>query len=347
MKKILIVEDSEPVRENLREILMLNGYMVVTASDGKAGVETALRETPDLILCDVMMPELDGFEVYNAVSRHPLTSDIPFIFLSALTEREDIRRGMTLGADDYVTKPFDVTSLLLTIERRMFKRERFSQGVSMLPRIPPEQLLTESKTREALQRLYENRELRHYRKRDVIFMAGDQPHNLFFIESGEIKLSRANLEGREFILRLAGKGTFLGYLALLMEGTYTESAIALEDSTVRIIPGTEFRQMVYGNREVRVGFLNLMTDQIIEQEQQLLELAYFSARKRVAQTIIRLHDQGKSQLHLLRDDLAAIAGTAKETLIRTLADFRSEGLITVNEGDIRISKLERLRNIPD
>lgn len=105
--------------------------------------------------------------------------------------------------------------------------------------------------------------------------------------------------------------------------------------------------MVYGNRDVRVGFLSLMADQIIEQEQQLLELAYFSARKRVAQTIIRLHDQGKSRLHLLRDDLAAIAGTAKETLIRTLADFRSEGLITVNEGDIRISKLERLRNIPD
>jgi CRP/FNR family cyclic AMP-dependent transcriptional regulator len=346
MKKILIVEDNEPVRENLREIMMLNGYQVVTAANGKEGVEMAVKELPDLILCDIMMPELDGYAVFQALSQQPMTSEVPFIYLTAKSEREDFRRGMSLGADDYVTKPFDVTSLLLTIEKRLNKRERLHKVVTLPPH-PNEQLWSETRTREAMQRLHENREIRHYRKKDVLFLTGDLPHNLYFVESGDIKLSRTNLEGREFILRIAGKGTFLGYLALLKDNPYSECATALEDSTVRVIPGSEFRQLVYGNREVRTGFLALMADQIIEQEQQLLELAYFSARKRVAQTIIRLFDQGKGQLHLLRDDLAAIAGTAKETLIRTLADFRNEGLITVNDGDIKILKIEKLRNIPD
>lgn len=346
MKKILIVEDNGPVMDNLREIMMLNGYQVVTAVNGREGVAMAIKELPDLILCDIMMPELDGYGVFQALSQLPLTSDLPFIYLTAKSEKEDFRYGMSLGADDYVTKPFDVTSLLLTIEKRLQKRDRFHKSVSP-PLALNEQLWSDAKTQEAMQGLHENRELRHYRKKDVLFLSGDLPHNLYFIESGDIKLSRTNQEGREFILRIAGKGTFLGYLALLKNNPYSECATALEDSVVRVIPGTEFRQLVYGNREIRTGFLALMADQAIEQEQQLLELAYFSARKRVAQTIIRLFDQGKKPLHLLRDDFAAIAGTAKETLIRTLADFRNEGLIAIKAGDIEIVKIDKLRNIPD
>jgi len=346
MKKILIVEDNESVRENLREIMMLNGYQVVTATNGREGVELAVQELPDLILCDIMMPELDGYGVFQALNQQPVTSELPFIYLTAKSEQEDFRKGMSLGADDYVTKPFDVTSLLLTIEKRLHKREHLRKSIALPPN-QHEQLWSQSRMREAMYKLHENREIRHYRKKDVLFLAGDLPHNLYFIESGDIKLSRTNQEGREFILRIASKGTFLGYLALLKDNPYSECATALEDSTVRVIPGSEFRQLVYGNRDVRTGFLTLMVEQIIEQEQQMLELAYFSARKRVAQTIIRLFDQGKGQLHLLRDDLAAIAGTAKETLIRTLADFRNEGLIAIQEGDIKILKLDKLRNIPD
>ncbi|MEI6409865.1 MAG: response regulator [Bacteroidota bacterium] len=346
MKKILIVEDNEPVRENLREIMMLNGYQVVTAANGKEGVEMAVKELPDLILCDIMMPELDGYGVFQALSRQQFISEVPFIYLTSKSELENVRQGMSLGADDYVAKPFDVTALLLTIEKRLNKSEHLHKVITPPPN-SNEQLWSEERTREAMQRLHVNREVRHYRKRDVLFLAGDLPHNLYYVESGEIKLSRTNQEGREFILRIAGKGTFIGYLALLKDNPYSECATVLEDSVVRVIPGAEFRQLVFGNREVRSGFLTMMVDQIIEQEQQMLELAYFSARKRVAQTILRLFDQGKSQLHLLRDDLAAIAGTAKETLIRTLADFRNEGLITIHEGDIKILKIEKLRNIPD
>lgn len=106
MKKILVIEDNLEVRENLEEILELYGYDVETAENGKIGVHKALEKQPDLILCDVMMPELDGFGVLNILSRKDKTNGIPFVFLTAKSEKEDWRRGMNLGADDYITKPF-------------------------------------------------------------------------------------------------------------------------------------------------------------------------------------------------------------------------------------------------
>lgn len=110
-QKILIIEDNADVRENLREILTLSGYEAHVAANGKEGVEAALRTPPDLILCDIMMPELDGYGVLRILSKQATTSSIPFVFLTARTELGDMRRGMTLGADDYITKPFHLSEL--------------------------------------------------------------------------------------------------------------------------------------------------------------------------------------------------------------------------------------------
>ncbi len=104
-KKILIIEDNEDIRENLAEILELAGYESFTAENGKIGVEIAEKLMPDLILCDVMMPVLDGFGVLSILNKKPQTADIPFIFLTAKAEKADFRYGMNLGADDYITKP--------------------------------------------------------------------------------------------------------------------------------------------------------------------------------------------------------------------------------------------------
>jgi CheY-like chemotaxis protein len=112
MKKILLIEDNADVRENTDEILSLAGYNVVTAPNGKNGVELAMQEKPDLIICDIMMPELDGYGVLHILSKKDETAGIPFIFLTAKTEKTDIRKGMNLGADDYLTKPFDETQAL-------------------------------------------------------------------------------------------------------------------------------------------------------------------------------------------------------------------------------------------
>ena len=102
MKRILLIEDNPEVSENTREIMELAGYEVVSAPNGKIGVELAQHENPDLIICDIMMPELDGYGVLHILSKKPETSTIPFIFLTAKTEKTDIRKGMNLGADDYL-----------------------------------------------------------------------------------------------------------------------------------------------------------------------------------------------------------------------------------------------------
>ncbi len=117
MKIILIIEDNSDIRESTAEILELTGYQVLQADNGKAGVELAMQKNVDLILCDIMMPELDGYGVLHMLNKNDKTSDIPFIFLTAKAERVDFRKGMEMGADDYLTKPFDDIELLAAIRK--------------------------------------------------------------------------------------------------------------------------------------------------------------------------------------------------------------------------------------
>src|ERR1700741_685077 len=119
MKKILVIEDEPEMRRNLTTILRLERFHPVPAENGRVGVELARRERPDLILCDVMMPELDGYGVIAALRADPETVAIPFIFLTAKGEKPDIRAGMNLGADDYLTKPVGKADLLSAIRTRL------------------------------------------------------------------------------------------------------------------------------------------------------------------------------------------------------------------------------------
>src|SRR5215470_12250987 len=123
MKKILLIEDNKDMRENTTEILELANFKVTAAKNGKEGVEYALKDKPDLIICDIMMPVLDGYGVLHMLSKKEETAGIPFIFLTAKAERTDFRKGMEMGADDYVTKPFDDIELLNAIEIRLKKAE--------------------------------------------------------------------------------------------------------------------------------------------------------------------------------------------------------------------------------
>ena len=120
-RTILIIDDHDEIRENTAEILELAGYKTLTAENGKRGVDIAIKEKPALIVCDIMMPELDGYGVLHLVRKNEDTQNIPFIFLTAKTERADFRKGMEMGADDYITKPFDDIELLNAIEIRLKK----------------------------------------------------------------------------------------------------------------------------------------------------------------------------------------------------------------------------------
>ena len=119
MKRILVIEDEPEMRRNLMTVLRMENYTPLGAEKGRAGVELALEEKPDLILCDVMMPELDGHGVLTAVRSDARTSATPFIFLTARGERIDVRCGMNLGADDYLTKPVAKAELLAAVGSRL------------------------------------------------------------------------------------------------------------------------------------------------------------------------------------------------------------------------------------
>lgn len=123
-ERILIIEDDADIRENLNELLGLLGYSTDTASDGAEGIELAIENPPDLILCDILMPNCDGYEVFQKLQENNLTRDIPFIFLTAKAELKEIRTGMSLGADDYIVKPFAMQDLKNSIKIRLEKAKR-------------------------------------------------------------------------------------------------------------------------------------------------------------------------------------------------------------------------------
>jgi CRP-like cAMP-binding protein len=346
MKKILVIEDNAEVRENLEEILELSGYEVLTAEDGKLGVEIALKEMPDLVLCDVMMPRLDGFGVLNILSKKSSTADIPFVFLTAKTEKSDFRRGMNLGADDYVTKPFYKDELLTVIETRLRKSEqirkkfdRTENGLSAF--------INEAKGYEELKKLSLERRVKHYKKREVIFEEGDYPRYLYFVNSGKVKVFKTNEDGKEYIIDIFMDGDFVGYNDLIRDSKYAEGASALEDTDISLIPREDFLALLHANRDVASQLIKMLANNVTEKEEQLLNLAYHSVRKRVANAILLLSEkEGDTEINILRDDLARIVGTAKESVIRMLTEFKEDGYIEINDGAIVLKNRHKLENLP-
>ncbi|MEM1321867.1 MAG: response regulator [Bacteroidota bacterium] len=350
MKKILIIEDNTEVRENLAEILELSGYEVVTAEHGKIGVEKAMAELPDLILCDVMMPELDGFGVLHILQKKKETVDIPFIFLTAKADKIDFRKGMNLGADDYITKPFDDVELMDAIELRLKKSERLREQKSNSTN-SLNSFIDEARGRKELEKLSEDRELRKYRKKDFVYQEGDYPKRLYFIASGKVKVYRTNDQGKEYITEVYKAGDFIGFQALIQNHSYKESAMALETAELSFIPKEDFLALLYNNRDFSARFIRMLANNVEEKEARLLSLAYNSIRKRVAEALLQLHSRykadGQEEIGILRDDLASMVGTAKESVIRTLTDFKSEGLIAVESGRITILKPKGLEQLPN
>jgi len=141
MKKILVIEDEVEVLNNIEEILEIAEYKVITANNGRKGLELAKIEAPNLIICDIMMPELDGYGVLTALRDDKATATIPLIFLTAKTERFDQRMGMELGADDYLTKPFLSDELLGAISARFARQELLEKYLKGTQDISP--LLTQ------------------------------------------------------------------------------------------------------------------------------------------------------------------------------------------------------------
>ena len=347
MKHLLLIEDNTEIRENTAEILELAGYQVRTAANGKLGVELVVQEKPDLIICDIMMPVLDGYGVLHLLNKNPELAGIPFIFLTAKAERSDFRKGMEMGADDYITKPFSDIELLNAVESRLKKADLLSRNYNpdatgML------QMLNEFKGEQALTELAADRHINHYKKKQTIYSEGNHPNRLYYIQKGKVKTYKTNDTGKELTVGLFNEGDFFGYTALLEETVYRETAQAIDETEISIIPKEDFESLLHTNREVTHKFIKLLAKNITEKEHQLLGLAYNSLRKRVADALITLQqkyqqeNQDKFSMHISREDLANIAGTATESLIRTLSDFKSENLIEIKDGNIIITNQKKL-----
>ena len=347
MKKILVIEDNPDLRENLTDILELSNYKVESAENGRVGVEKALKNPPDLILCDVMMPEMDGFGVLKILGKKPATYDIPFMFLTAKTEKADIRKGMNLGADDYITKPFDDVELLDAVELRLKKSERIKKAFDGTSN-GLKSFINEAKGQEELAKLSENRPPLPYRKKDFLYREGELPRKLFFVAKGRVKTFKTNQAGKELITQMYNAGDFIGINAMIQDHPYHESAMVLEDSEISAIPKEDFEKLLHSNRDFSAGFIKMLAGNIEDKEEQLLSLAYNSIRKRVAQALLKLNAQTiGSEISILRDDLASIVGTAKESVIRTLTDFKNEGLIAIDHGVISILNEQKLEDMPN
>ncbi len=335
MKKLLLIEDNQDVRETTADILELSGYEVTAVDSGRAGVETALNQTPDLIICDIMMPGLDGYGVLHILSKRAETTGIPFIFLTAKSEKTDIRKGMNLGADDYLTKPFEESELLDAVETRLRKsnqlRQEYAPDSDGL-----DQFFQQARTFADLRELSAERTVKVYQKKSDLFREGDMGQWLYFVNQGQVKTYKTSEDGKELVTGMSGPGDFLGYMALLDDNRkHSETATALEATEVSLIPPDDFFRLLYGNREVAGKFIKMLSHHLVEREEQLLHIAYHSVRQRVAAVLLRLAEiQVKSEeypvITLTQRDLAGLAGTVKETVTRTLADFKEEGLIDID-----------------
>jgi CRP-like cAMP-binding protein/CheY-like chemotaxis protein len=342
-KKVLIIEDNNDIRENIVEILELAGYKVYAADNGKTGVDLAIKNTPDIILCDIMMPELDGYGVLYMLNKYPETSAIPFIFLTAKAERIDLRKGMEMGADDYLTKPFDDMELLNAIESRLKKKEQlhtfYSKSLDQLS-----SLVSKNDGLAELTKVIHERKSRQFKKNQVIYYEGDKGNGLYLVISGKVKTLKLAEDGRELMTGIYSTDDYLGINALLANEAFTDTATALEDSSLCLIPKEHIERLMNLYPDVARKFIKLLSNDIREKEEQLLQLAYHSVRKRMAEAMLRLHRQYKGELNIkvTREDMAAMAGMATETVSRTLSDFKDEGLIDKKGSIITILDLARL-----
>jgi len=348
--KILVIEDNNDIRESTCEILELAGYNTFQAKNGKIGVEMALTKLPDVILCDISMPELDGFGVLNMLSKQPSTSGLPFIFLTAKTERTDMRRGMEMGADDYLTKPFNENELLNAIDCRLKKRDQQRLIVNdALNHM--ETLFKGRKGLEELEKLSKERKVRSVKRKQVIYYEGDSVAGIYLVVSGSVKTFKMTEDGRELLTGIYGANEYCGVAALLSGENYRETAEANEDTTLCMVPKDMIEELIGKYPDVAANFIKLLANNVLDKEEQLMQLAYHSVRKRMADLLLSLKEKcGSPDLSILnisRSNLAGMTGIATETVSRILGDFKDCGLISRIGNQIIIlnsDKLEKIKN---
>ncbi|MGB5498979.1 MAG: response regulator [Maribacter sp.] len=347
MRKVLLIEDDSVLRENTAELLELSGYKVLTAANGRKGVRAAKKHLPNVIVCDIMMPELDGYGVLIQLGKDESTMHIPFIFLSAKTEKEDVRKGMNLGADDYLTKPFEEIDLINAIESRLARVEILKeQQRSENRNLNDDEIKTIHEFKNFID---DNGDEFEFLQGEEIYREGANVHMVYLIIKGIVKTHKLDENGKELITGIYNADEFFGFTSFTANAVYEEYATAMEDTELVGINKYKLTSVLQENHGLAMELMHILAESLTDAKQQLLEMAYGSVRKKTASTILKFADKlqqdNQGNLHILRSDLASVAGMATETLIRTLSSFKKEGLISMEDHSIRILDVETLKRI--
>jgi CheY-like chemotaxis protein/CRP-like cAMP-binding protein len=342
-KKVLLIEDDPILRENTAELLELSNYQVETAANGKTGLTKAIETLPDVIVCDIMMPELDGYGVLDGLSNNEQTKFIPFIFLSAKTEHKDIRKGMELGADDYLTKPFEEIELINAIESRIAKAAILQEHQKDMAAINTNFNFQEDalKNLDDLRGFFEKEgDYQEFESGEEIYSETTNSNYLYLVEQGVVKNHRLDEYGKELITGLFNKGDFFGYTSFAYNSSNPEAATALEPSAVLKVSKDRIKELLEENHRVTLELINYITDSLSDAKEQLLQMAYSSVRRKTANTILKfvdkLKDRQQEGIRISRSDLAGVAGIATESLIRALSSLKKEGLIEIEGRTIKV-----------
>lgn len=344
--KILLIEDNTDMRENIAEILELSGYQTLEAENGKEGVKLALKESPDLIICDVMMPVMDGFEALYILEKNDKTKHIPFIFLTAKSDNQDVRAGMNLGADDFLTKPFEEMDLLKAIETRLSKNE----NISSYNALHHHQLLSQ----EEISQFFENDEfgeVKNFKKKDIVFYEKDASNAVYWIKKGKIRLYKEHALGKEFTTTFMKSNDVLGFTSVVGNQPYSHSAICMDDTVCIKIPSDIFLEKMYTLPGLQQYLFKVLSQKNIQLSSSLVDLAYNSVRKRVADSLLILEHNFNSSnestfsISIPRDELATMVGTSPESVIRVLSNFKADKIIEINGSEICILDKNRLAEV--
>ncbi|MGJ5641275.1 response regulator [Formosa sp. S-31] len=350
MKEVLLIEDDAVLRANTAELLELSDYKVITAANGKTGVPLARTELPDIIICDIMMPEMDGYETLQILSQDPSTRHIPFIFLSAKTEHSDIRKGMNLGADDYITKPFTEDELISAIESRLAK-------MSILEDLQNNQYnaqlaVSQSKLQsmDDLKAYFKDSgKLFSYQEDEIIYREGDHSNYIYLITEGTVKCFRIDNHGKELITGVYKTNSLFGYTSFTHNIPHKETATAISYTKILAVSIQEFGTLLNNNPKLSLDLIELLTDDLSLIKDQLLQMAYGSVYKKTASTIVKFAEKINKKpddlIKISRNDLASVAGIATETFIRALTEFKKQGLIKAEGRNIQVLNLEGLKAI--
>jgi len=349
MKKVLLIEDDTVLRENTSELLELSNYEVITAANGKLGLEMAMHEKPDIIVCDIMMPVIDGYGVLEGLSKHNDTKFIPFIFLSAKTERQDVRKGMDLGADDYITKPFSEDEIVSAIESRIAKASILKDERESI-KYTKKTNENELRTLNDLKNFFDdNGTIFNYSKNDIIYKEGHNSNYIYLVLKGVVRCYKFDEKGKELTTAIHKEDDLFGYTSFTQNVPYRETATALEDLKMVGVSKTELKDVLDNNHKVTLEVIQLLTDDITGVKDQLLQMAYSSVQRKTASTILRFAEKINSKpedpIKISRNDLASVAGIATETLIRTMSDFKKQGLIEMEGRNIKVIDLQKLQDM--